>query len=154
MILPSQFCSCDDVYLGASFKQSLIFSLFSSLRDPFSSLKTGWSTFSFGGQHIGSNDAVTSNSCGPCVRSDGPTIRMAEGSGQCDDVHVATTKRFVYPSLVRSNKLIIAAALLKDTVYIDGGYLAWIPGMADGSYGAATQDGKSISGHLLCKSSS
>lgn len=32
------------------------------------------------------------------------------------------------------------AALLKDTVYIDGGYLSWIPGMSDGSYGAATRD--------------
>ncbi|POS74331.1 kelch repeat protein [Diaporthe helianthi] len=28
----------------------------------------------------------------------------------------------------------------RDTVYIDGGYLTWIPGMSDGSYGAATQD--------------
>lgn len=74
---------------------------------------------------------------------------MAEGSGQCDDVHVATTKRFVQPSLVRSYELTIAAALLKDTVYIDGGYLSWIPGMADGSYGAATQDGRSTSGRFV-----
>ncbi|KAH9908591.1 hypothetical protein F4778DRAFT_353408 [Xylariomycetidae sp. FL2044] len=32
------------------------------------------------------------------------------------------------------------AAVLKDTVYIDGGYLYWVPGMTDGSYGAPTQD--------------
>ncbi|RYP03701.1 hypothetical protein DL764_004962 [Monosporascus ibericus] len=34
----------------------------------------------------------------------------------------------------------LRAATLKDVVYMDGGYLYWIPGMADGSYGAATQD--------------
>lgn len=34
------------------------------------------------------------------------------------------------------------AAVVKDTVYIDGGYLWWIPGMEDGSYGVPTQDGK------------
>lgn len=75
---------------------------------------------------------------------------MAERSGQCDYVHVATTKRFVQPSLERRHELTVAAAVLKDTVYIDGGYLAWIPGMADGSYGSATQDGRSTSSHLLC----
>ncbi|KAI0132763.1 hypothetical protein BJ170DRAFT_261256 [Xylariales sp. AK1849] len=32
------------------------------------------------------------------------------------------------------------AATLRDTVYIDGGYLWWTPGMADGSYGAPTED--------------
>ncbi|KAI1339499.1 hypothetical protein F5Y15DRAFT_382727 [Xylariaceae sp. FL0016] len=32
------------------------------------------------------------------------------------------------------------AAQLKDTVYMDGGYLFWVPGMADGSYGLPTQD--------------
>ncbi|ORY64886.1 uncharacterized protein BCR38DRAFT_186468 [Pseudomassariella vexata] len=31
-------------------------------------------------------------------------------------------------------------AKIRDTVYIDGGYLYWAPGMADGSYGAPTQD--------------
>ncbi|RYO83427.1 hypothetical protein DL766_002617 [Monosporascus sp. MC13-8B] len=35
----------------------------------------------------------------------------------------------------------LRAATLKDVVYMDGGYLYWRPGMADGSYGAATQDG-------------
>ncbi|RYP51994.1 hypothetical protein DL768_002790 [Monosporascus sp. mg162] len=34
----------------------------------------------------------------------------------------------------------LRASTLKDVVYMDGGYLYWIPGMADGSYGAATQD--------------
>ncbi|KAI0593626.1 hypothetical protein F4775DRAFT_586687 [Biscogniauxia sp. FL1348] len=34
----------------------------------------------------------------------------------------------------------LRAAQLKDTVYMDGGYLWWVPGMADGSYGAPTQD--------------
>jgi len=33
------------------------------------------------------------------------------------------------------------AAVIRDTVYIDGGYLWWEPGMADGNYGALTQDG-------------
>ncbi|RYP58251.1 hypothetical protein DL769_009044 [Monosporascus sp. CRB-8-3] len=35
----------------------------------------------------------------------------------------------------------LRASTLKDVVYMDGGYLYWKPGMADGSYGAATQDG-------------
>lgn len=34
------------------------------------------------------------------------------------------------------------AATLKDTVYMDGGFLSWVPGMADGTYGAPTQDSK------------
>ncbi|KAI5919794.1 hypothetical protein F4810DRAFT_467206 [Camillea tinctor] len=34
----------------------------------------------------------------------------------------------------------LRAAQLKDTVYMDGGYLWWVPGMADESYGAPTQD--------------
>ena len=36
---------------------------------------------------------------------------------------------------------IILAAVIRDTVYIDGGYLFWEPGMSDGSYGAPTSDG-------------
>ncbi|KAI1491529.1 hypothetical protein F5X96DRAFT_630829 [Biscogniauxia mediterranea] len=34
----------------------------------------------------------------------------------------------------------LRAAQLKDTVYMDGGYLWWAPGMADGSIGSPTQD--------------
>lgn len=63
-------------------------------------------------------------------------------------MHVAATKRYEQPLLEGNRELIIAAALLKDTVYIDGGYLTWIPGMADGSYGAATQDGRSATGNF------
>lgn len=33
------------------------------------------------------------------------------------------------------------AAVIRDTVYIDGGYLWWQPGMADGTYGALIADG-------------
>lgn len=36
----------------------------------------------------------------------------------------------------------LAAAVIKDTVYMDGGFLYWIPGMQTGEYGAPTQDGK------------
>jgi hypothetical protein len=61
---------------------------------------------------------------------------------------VATTKRFVEQSPEGNRELTIAAALLKDTVYIDGGHLYWVPGMADGSYGPATQDGRSATGHF------
>ncbi|ETS82513.1 hypothetical protein PFICI_04389 [Pestalotiopsis fici W106-1] len=32
------------------------------------------------------------------------------------------------------------AAQIRDTLYIDGGYLFWVPGMSDGTYGPATQD--------------
>ncbi|KAI1496657.1 hypothetical protein F5X99DRAFT_424377 [Biscogniauxia marginata] len=34
----------------------------------------------------------------------------------------------------------LRAAQVKDTVYMDGGYLWWVPGMADGSFGPPTQD--------------
>lgn len=74
---------------------------------------------------------------------------MGKQSGQRDHVHVATTKRFVQPSPARSHELTSAAAVLKDTVYLDGGSLYWTPGMADGSFGAVTSDGRSTSDHLL-----
>ncbi|KAK6211817.1 hypothetical protein LQW54_005677 [Pestalotiopsis sp. IQ-011] len=32
------------------------------------------------------------------------------------------------------------AAQVRDTLYIDGGYLFWVPGLSDGTYGPATQD--------------
>ncbi|KAK7981611.1 hypothetical protein PG996_009302 [Apiospora saccharicola] len=35
-------------------------------------------------------------------------------------------------------------AAIKDTVYMDGGYLWWFPGMSDGSYGLPTQDGNPL----------
>ncbi len=35
----------------------------------------------------------------------------------------------------------IVAGVIRDTVYLDGGYLFWEPGMSDGSYGAPTNDG-------------
>jgi hypothetical protein len=34
------------------------------------------------------------------------------------------------------------AAVIRDTLYIDGGYLWWLPGQSDGTYGAPTSDGK------------
>jgi hypothetical protein len=36
-----------------------------------------------------------------------------------------------------------AAAVIRDTLYIDGGYLWWEPGMADGTFGALINDGNS-----------
>jgi hypothetical protein len=35
-----------------------------------------------------------------------------------------------------------AVGVIRDTVYIDGGYLYWEPGMNNGEYGAPTQDGR------------
>jgi hypothetical protein len=32
--------------------------------------------------------------------------------------------------------------VIRDTLYIDGGYLWWLPGLSDGTYGAPTSDGK------------
>lgn len=80
---------------------------------------------------------------------------MAQQSGWQSDQVNATMCMWQQPRGLYSHhsrwghELTIAAAVLKDTVYIDGGYLAWIPGMADGSYGSATQDGKSTSGLML-----
>lgn len=34
----------------------------------------------------------------------------------------------------------LTVAVIRDTVYIDGGYLYWEPGMGDGLYHAPTQD--------------
>jgi hypothetical protein len=34
------------------------------------------------------------------------------------------------------------AAVIRDTVYLDGGYLWWQPGMSDGSLGTLIADGK------------
>ncbi|KAH8681017.1 hypothetical protein BX600DRAFT_9398 [Xylariales sp. PMI_506] len=36
------------------------------------------------------------------------------------------------------------AAVVRDTVYIDGGYLWWVPGLEDGSFGGPTQDGNPL----------
>ncbi|KAJ5051966.1 uncharacterized protein L3040_001727 [Drepanopeziza brunnea f. sp. 'multigermtubi'] len=36
------------------------------------------------------------------------------------------------------------AAVVRDTLYIDGGYLWWTPGLSDGSYGSATSDGNPL----------
>jgi hypothetical protein len=33
------------------------------------------------------------------------------------------------------------AGVVRDTVYIDGGYLWWEPGLADGTYGTPVSDG-------------
>ncbi|KAI1422303.1 hypothetical protein F5Y12DRAFT_799738 [Xylaria sp. FL1777] len=38
----------------------------------------------------------------------------------------------------------LRAAQLNDTVYMDGGYLYWVPGFADGSLGSPTQDGNPL----------
>jgi hypothetical protein len=35
----------------------------------------------------------------------------------------------------------IPAAVIRDTMYLDGGYLMWKPGLADETYGSPTQDG-------------
>lgn len=48
------------------------------------------------------------------------------------------------PSLIVCPKLTVTAAVLRDTLYVDGGYIFWTPGFADGHFGEATQDGKSI----------
>lgn len=37
---------------------------------------------------------------------------------------------------------ICVVATLKDKVYLDGGHLYWVPGMADGSLGSPVDDGK------------
>ncbi|KAH7391537.1 hypothetical protein BKA64DRAFT_107644 [Cadophora sp. MPI-SDFR-AT-0126] len=36
------------------------------------------------------------------------------------------------------------AAVVRDTLYIDGGYLWWKPGLSDGSYGAVVSDGNPL----------
>jgi hypothetical protein len=36
------------------------------------------------------------------------------------------------------------AAVIRDTLYIDGGYLWWQPGMSDGTYGPLIADGKGL----------
>ncbi|ROW04475.1 hypothetical protein VMCG_04975 [Cytospora schulzeri] len=52
---------------------------------------------------------------------------MAQAEWQKDQVKVCS-------------KLIVTAAVLRDTLYVDGGYLYWTPGFADGHFGDATQD--------------
>jgi hypothetical protein len=80
---------------------------------------------------------------------------VAQQSGWQSDQVNATMCMWEQPRGLSSHhpvgnlELTVAAALLKDTVYIDGGSLYWIPGMADGSYGAATSDGRSATGHFL-----
>lgn len=36
----------------------------------------------------------------------------------------------------------ILAAVVRDTLYIDGGYLFWLPGLSDGNYGDPVSDGE------------
>jgi hypothetical protein len=43
------------------------------------------------------------------------------------------------------------AAVIRDTVYIDGGFLFWEPGMSDGTYGAPTNDGNMAGNTLKAK---
>jgi hypothetical protein len=91
---------------------------------------------------------------GPCgqhhLGSHWPTIWMGYGSGQCHYVLVAGPSRLVAtksafrlvmsPYVAKESTNTSVAATVRDTVYIDGGYLYWVPGMADGSYGPPTED--------------
>ena len=45
------------------------------------------------------------------------------------------------PSLVRQSELIDQAALIRDTIYIDGGDIWWSPGLSDGRVGTPTDKG-------------
>lgn len=42
------------------------------------------------------------------------------------------------------HKLTDTAAVLRDTVYLDGGYIEWRPGFSDGSYGDVIKDSRSL----------
>lgn len=44
--------------------------------------------------------------------------------------------------------LTLLVGVIRDTVYMDGGYLYWQPGMADSTYGVATLDGKQLSNRV------
>lgn len=45
-----------------------------------------------------------------------------------------------YPTQITITHLALAA-VVRDTLYIDGGYLWWLPGLASGLDGIPTQDG-------------
>ena len=81
---------------------------------------------------------------------------MDSGPGEHDHVLLDDTSQYVasisglpvkihrldYVSGKTSNKLI--AGVVRDTLYIDGGYLWWEPGMSDGTYGGQISDGMEI----------
>ncbi|KAI9656088.1 MAG: hypothetical protein M1829_000443 [Trizodia sp. TS-e1964] len=57
--------------------------------------------------------------------------------------HPASLRRRWDPNQINSTMCLwydIRAAVLRDTLYVDGGYLWDLPGMADGSYGQIVQD--------------
>ena len=73
---------------------------------------------------------------------------MGDRPGQRNHVFMASSKRYAHWILGAVTALCRktatdgdAAAVIRDTVYIDGGYLWWEPGMSDGTYGAPVNDG-------------
>jgi hypothetical protein len=70
---------------------------------------------------------------------------MASRPGQYDHVPMGNASRYAYRigHDARDTSMILTriAAVVRDTVYIDGGYLWWEPGMADGTHGPAVSDG-------------
>jgi hypothetical protein len=78
----------------------------------------------------------------------GSTGGMAARPGERDHVSMARAKRYGYGDWGPVTAMYtdvetdgIVAGVIRDTVYLDGGFLWWEPGMSDGSYGAPTNDG-------------
>jgi hypothetical protein len=69
---------------------------------------------------------------------------MASGPGQHNYVSMGNTSWYAYLVINKMKALMIltrTAGVVRDTVYIDGGYLWWEPGLADGTYGSPVSDG-------------
>lgn len=45
------------------------------------------------------------------------------------------------PSFGVKGAHLIIAAVIRESLYIDGGYIWWLPGLSDGTYGAPNNDG-------------
>jgi len=65
-------------------------------------------------------------------------------------VLLARGSRYALPSWL-SNVVILTkvAAVIRDTVYIDGGALWWLPGLNDGSFDSLASDGMEIHSNTI-----
>lgn len=67
---------------------------------------------------------------------------MVRQSTKCDVVSMVATKRYeTLSDYLTVSSLIFLAAVIRDTLYIDGGALAVSPGLNDGTYGELITNG-------------
>jgi hypothetical protein len=112
----------------------------------------GWSSVTRHGQFV-----PWVNYCGRlCATGRRTTGRMDSRRGQHYYVLLAKSSRYAYftsgcPVDISNTTDETIAGVIRDTLYIDGGYLWWNPGLSDGSYAGPTADGMQVLQWQLCQ---